>query len=81
MHLNLIKIIAILIYVWLDLVSCSAPFMHARERVWSKGLHFLVLKVGCRTNNDICGIVIIMCGPYIRVPTWPLICTRYKSGG
>ena len=28
-----------------SLVSCPAPFMHARERVWSKGSHFYVLEV------------------------------------
>ena len=34
------------------LVSCPAPFMHARERVWSKGSHFLVLEVRILQPNQ-----------------------------
>ena len=35
-----------------ELVSCPAPFMHSRERVWSKGSHFLVLEVRILRPNQ-----------------------------
>ena len=34
------------------LVSCPAPFMHVRERIWSKGSHFLVLEVRILRPNQ-----------------------------